>query len=166
MVLFLVVMRCASCKRGLCGVCDSQVSIRVSDEDPVDLPAEKSEKPVLTVFHDGVGGEVRVDHRVIVAIKAVVEADIALAGALAFGLSINPDLLFGLALPPLRVAYRNLTICGFGVLGLDAVTILVPYTLVPGMLIPHARVVIDIKVAYELDLRTPSPCPNTLHLFG
>ena len=145
---------------------DIRASIRVSDKYPVDLLAEKSEKPVLTVFHDGVGGEVRVDHRVIVAIKAVVEADIALARALAFGLPIYPDLLFGLTLPPLRVAYRYLAICGFGVLGLDAVTILVPDTLVPGMFIPHARVVIDIKVADELDLGTSSPGPNTLHLFG
>ena len=158
-------MRRTSCKRGFCDVCDSRASIGVSDEDPVYLPAEKSEEPVLTVFHDSVGGEVRVYHRVVVAIKPIIEADIALPGALAFGLPIDSSLLLGLALPPLRVANRNLTICGFGVLSLDAVAILIPNAFVPGMFIPHARVVIDIKVTDELDLGAPSPGPNTLDFF-
>ena len=158
-------MRRASRKRGLCDICDSRASIGIPDEDPVDLPAEHSKKPVLTVFHDSIGGEIRVNDRVVIMIEAVIEADRALAGALACGLPLDRDHRLGLALPPLRVAYSNLAICGLAVLGLSAVTLLIPDTFVPGMFIPHARVVIDIKVTDELDLGTPAPGPHTLDLF-
>ena len=53
-ILSLVVVGSASREGGLCDIGDCGISVGVTDEDPVDLPAEKSEKPVLAVLHDGI----------------------------------------------------------------------------------------------------------------
>jgi len=80
-ILTLIVVRGTSRERGFSGICNCSVSVGVADKDPVDLPAEQSEKPVLAVLYDGILGEIRIDHRVVIAIETK-ETDPALTGTL------------------------------------------------------------------------------------
>lgn len=163
MVLSLVVMRSTSRKGGLSDVSYWWISVRVAHKDPVDLPSEQPEEPILTILDNSIGVKIWIDDWVVIAVEAK-EADPALPRALAGGLSGAASVRLRITRLPRCVADRNLPIFSFSVFGLHTVAVLVPHSLISCVLIPLPCVAIHIKIAYKLHFGAPTPRPGTFCL--